>query len=311
MAARNAGSVTFAAAATSSRVTCPSASSVSVSIPSTPVPVVLLGEVAQESEQPRGPADAHQQQPGGHGVERSRVADLPDAQRAADPGNGVVRGDAGRLVDQQHAVRAGVIPRAGAKRGHDRLDRPRHVPVGRVPGGQAVSPAPVGRRDGADVGRPTGSQAHLEQPVLLLLHHAGHVGLGRRADHVDQVVGLGEARAGPGEVLLRDERPHEPATRVGHQLDALERGRQHAEEGERAVLVERLRELRVVEPGTRGGRPRRAASRRSPPGTGTARCRSRCRRTGRPPRRPRATRPSGGSAGRRPRPTTRRGRRSR
>ena len=62
-----------------------SASRVVVSVPEHDLADVGLGQHGQEAQQPGGSADAEQQHPGGIGVERAGVADLPVVQNARGP----------------------------------------------------------------------------------------------------------------------------------------------------------------------------------------------------------------------------------
>jgi hypothetical protein len=64
-------------------VTTPSASSVSVSTPSRIASFVELGQVAEEPQQARRPADAHHEQARRHRIERARVTDLAGARASA------------------------------------------------------------------------------------------------------------------------------------------------------------------------------------------------------------------------------------
>ncbi len=69
-------------------------------------PLVGLGEIAEEPQEPRGAPDAHQQQPGGHRIQGPGVTDLPRAERPPNRGDRIVGRDASRLVDQDQAVGA-------------------------------------------------------------------------------------------------------------------------------------------------------------------------------------------------------------
>ena len=57
----------------------------------------------QVAEQPGGPVDPDHQDPGGHRVQRAGVADLPGADQPAHPADDLVRGPAGRLVQDDQA----------------------------------------------------------------------------------------------------------------------------------------------------------------------------------------------------------------
>jgi hypothetical protein len=65
---------------------------------------VLLLVRDEELRQPRRVADEDDEQARRQGVERPGVADARDLQRTADERNDVVRGRAGRLVDEQRTV---------------------------------------------------------------------------------------------------------------------------------------------------------------------------------------------------------------
>ena len=85
--------------------TSPSASSVVVATPSRIGGVVRLLGQHQVAEQPGGPVDAEHQHAGGHRVEGAGVADLAGAGQPAHPRDDVVRGQPGRLVDDDQAGR--------------------------------------------------------------------------------------------------------------------------------------------------------------------------------------------------------------
>ena len=69
---------------------------------------VVLVAAHEEGEQLGGPADAEHQHPGRHRVERAGVADLAGGAQPAGPGDDVVAGPAGRLVDDEDAVGRGL-----------------------------------------------------------------------------------------------------------------------------------------------------------------------------------------------------------
>src|SRR5918994_3269830 len=92
--------------------------------------LVALRQRHQEALHARGAAHEHEQQPRRERVQRARVADLRAGwagQPPADVGDDVVRGDPGRLVDEQHAVgrraqswRAGSVRRTSTSSGKPR-----------------------------------------------------------------------------------------------------------------------------------------------------------------------------------------------
>ncbi len=88
--------------------------------PQTERALVGLGLVAEEAQEPGGPADAHDQQAGRHRIEGARVSDLLRAQRPSHRRHRVVGRDPLRLVDQQEPVRA-----PGPRRGHGATGSPR------------------------------------------------------------------------------------------------------------------------------------------------------------------------------------------
>src|SRR5439155_248436 len=69
--------------------------------PEQPAALIGLREVREEPEQARGPADPEDQEPGGHGVERSGMPDLPGVEGPPSRVDHVVGRDAFRLVHQQ------------------------------------------------------------------------------------------------------------------------------------------------------------------------------------------------------------------
>jgi hypothetical protein len=70
-------------------------------------PLVLLVEIPEEPEEPGGSSHSHEQESRGHGVQRPGVPHLPRVEGASHRVDGVMRGDPGRLVDEEESVRRG------------------------------------------------------------------------------------------------------------------------------------------------------------------------------------------------------------
>ena len=84
-------------------VTSPDASSVLRGRAQHDLGLVGLRQAGEEPQHAGEPAQAHEQDPGGVGVERPGVADPALREDAAAPGHGVVRGPAGLFVHHHHA----------------------------------------------------------------------------------------------------------------------------------------------------------------------------------------------------------------
>ena len=197
--------------------------------------LVRLRQIAEEPQEPGGPADAHDEQSGRHRVEGARVA-RPSSCRAPRRTFATASCDVmpPRLVDEQQPfgsapgrggarlTRSTGSPRSGLARRSIGLGRP----MGRgVPGREPVPAAAEGRRDPREVVVAARAHAHLEAAVLLLLHDRRDVDVARRSDHVDQVVGLGRVHARVLQVGLGEVGPDQVG--VG---DVLEPPERHADE---------------------------------------------------------------------------------
>ena len=112
--------------------------------------LVGLGQRHQEALRAARAPDEHEQQPGRERVERAGVAGLAHAEAAAHRERQVVRGLAGRLVDEDEAVHARAVP-AGLELGGDLLAQEGDELVvgqlGREAGGLAVAAAAAGAGD--------------------------------------------------------------------------------------------------------------------------------------------------------------------
>jgi hypothetical protein len=87
--------------------------------------------------------------------------------------------------------------------------------------------------------------AHLEAPVALLLEDRGDVRAAHRPDHVDQVLGLADAEPGVGQIRLQQIGPHQVG--LGDLVEPAEGDAEQAQVRRPMILVEDLREVRVVE----------------------------------------------------------------
>src|ERR1700761_1193589 len=140
---------------------------------------VGLRQADEEALQARRLAEQDEQQAGGEGIERARVARFLPA-FTADRGGHVVRGLAGRLVDEQHrpgGVRHGHGSAAelGGDLAAEEVDERRQVVVGGEAGGALVAASPLLAGDRGDVDVPlTGAQAGLAGGATAVAEIADH-----------------------------------------------------------------------------------------------------------------------------------------
>ena len=216
---------------------------------------VGLRQADEEALQAGGAAEQDQQQAGGEGVEGAGVAGFAAA-LAADLGDDVVRGDAGRLVVEQHRARIAVghaqVAELGA-RPRRRGTRPARSNSRSVekPAARLCPPPPLlaGDRRDVDVAL-AGAQADLAggaAAVAEVADHGGDLGPVDRAQVVDHA--LGHLLAGAGRLVVGGGDVADDEAAVAVALDPVERARDQAQLLQRHVLVEAAVGVVDVDPG--------------------------------------------------------------
>ncbi len=168
---------------------------------------VRLGQHGQEAHQARGAAEPDQQDPGGIGVEGAGMADPALPEDAAAARHHVVRGPAGRLVDDHQAVDAHVV---GGSSSCTSWCNPRSSSSTRVP----AAIARVGLE--AQPRRPLHRHLRPDEPLQvgpLLLQHFGRRVVQRREIH--------HRRPHVGRHLDRGHGQHRQLVRVRQPLELL------------------------------------------------------------------------------------------
>ena len=254
-----------------SATTRPLRSPVSVVTPSRRVATYSLSWSARYGHQLGRLAEQHRQHAGGVGVEGAGVADTLEPEPAPDEGDGVERGDPGRLVDDQDAGRQpGGQPRSAHRLAHRGEDVARHrlqVAGHGEAGGVGMAAAAELGGDPLHVDVALAAQAHLH--LLAALPAAGRRRARRRssadsspAPRTRRTSPAPRRSAGPAR---RRARPRSPARGPGSRSASAER---------RSDAARRWPPTR--RPARRLPLPARRRSGRSPASrssSGTSRCR--------------------------------------